>query len=452
MKRRSVVDYEVEVTTLASGLVVVTDRMPWVASALVGVWVNVGGRDEDLASMGVSHFLEHMAFKGTARRSASGIAEAIEDVGGYLNAHTGHESTAFHARVLAEDVPLAVDVLGDILTRPTLDPVEIEKEKTVVFQEFAAACDTPSDVAGELLMSACYPDQPMGRSLFGDASSIRQLTRDGIARYMDTYYRASSMVLVASGAVDHDAVVALATEHFYELGHKRGGRAPKPLPAVYLGGVRHKAAPVSQVHLAFGFRGPASVHEDYYAAQITAAVLGGGSSSRLFQKVREEKGLCYGIDAFVASVQREGDDGIVGIYAATDPEHTADVRAAVAHELEEMAGHAGAGAVEQREVSRAVAQVRAALLTTFESPAARAGLIATFMLAHGRPPSLPQVLERYESVDVGAVRRFAEELVSGNGSLAAVGPAGAIEAMEPIGGPRSVDGAHPATERRGGAT
>jgi len=222
-----------EITRLSNGLTVVTDRMPQLESAMLGVWVNAGGRNETRDVMGVSHMLEHMAFKGTLRRSARDIAEEIEAVGGYLNAYTSREQTAFHARVLKADVPLGIDLLADILTHPTFEQGELERERQVVLQEIGQARDTPDDIVFDHLQAAIYPDQPMGWPILGLDETVSMFTREDLRTYMAANYRAGDMTLVSSGAVDHATIVRIVEEKFATL---RAGPAPSPLPAYYVGG------------------------------------------------------------------------------------------------------------------------------------------------------------------------------------------------------------------------
>lgn len=407
----------IQITRLASGLTVVTDPMPQLESAAVGVWVNAGTRHEARPQMGVSHMLEHMAFKGTARRTARQIAEEIEAVGGYLNAYTSREQTAFHVRLLKADVPLGIDILSDILTAPSFDQGELERERQVVLQEIGQARDTPDDIIFDHLQTVVYPDQPMGYPILGDEETVGGFTREQLKAYMAAYYRAEAMTLIASGAVDHDAVVRLAEEKFASLG---GGSGPAPQPARYGGGDLRLDEDHEQVHVTYGFKGVASTDDDIYAAQVYATALGGGMSSRLFQEVREKRGLCYSVYAFAHAFT---DSGFLGVYAGTGEREAGEISAVVAGEMAAIAETAGAD-----EVARARAQLKAGLLMGLERPSARAEHIAGQLLAYGRVLPMAEVTAKLEAVDEAAVRRFAGGVLeSGPPALVALGPVGKVE-------------------------
>src|SRR5215469_12800249 len=281
---------KVEISRTINGLTVITDPMPQLESAALGVWVNAGTRNETKRVMGVSHMLEHMAFKGTEKRSARDIAEEIEAVGGYLNAYTSREQTAFHARVLKADVPLGVDLLSDILIHPTFALDELERERHVVLQEIGQAADTPDDIIFDHLQSVAYPDQPMGWPILGLIETVSAFSQDDLRTYMNANYRAADMTFVASGAVLHETMVRLVAEKFAAL---KPGPAPVPLAARYVGGDIRREEDLEQAHVAYALPGVASSDLDFYTAQVYVTALGGGMSSRLFQDARERRGLCY---------------------------------------------------------------------------------------------------------------------------------------------------------------
>ena len=309
----------VEVTKLENGLTVVTDSMPHLETTSVGVWVNTGARHEAERQHGVSHMLEHMAFKGTERRSALAIAEEIETVGGYLNAHTTHEATAYYARVLKQDLPLAIDILADILQHSVFDPQEVERERGVIISEIGQAHDTPDDMVFDYLLEAAYPHQPLGRSILGTVDTVSGFGRDALQSYMSERYLAPSMVLAGAGGIDHAALVALARERFGAL-RSRGTNGAEP--ARFSGGERRIERDLEQAHLALAFEGPTYSDPDYYTAQVFAGVLGGGMSSRLFQEIREKRGLCYSTFAFSWSF---ADTGVFGVDAGTSPDDVAEL-------------------------------------------------------------------------------------------------------------------------------
>jgi len=406
-----------EITRLSNGLTIITDPMPQLESAMLGVWVNAGTRNETRSVMGVSHMLEHMAFKGTDTRSARDIAEEIEAVGGFLNAYTSREQTAFHARLLKSDVPLGLDLLADILTHPTFERTELERERQVVLQEIGQARDTPDDIIFDHLQSVSYPDQPMGWPILGLEETVSAFTPEALRVYMATNYRAGDMTLISSGAVDHAAMVDLAAEKFAAL---KPGATPAPLPARYVGGDIRVEQELEQAHIAYALRGISVADADYYTAQVYVMALGGGMSSRLFQEAREKRGLCYAISAFA---QAHRDSGTIGVYAGTGESEAAEISAVIAGEMEKLA----AGATE-REVARAKAQLKSSLLMALERPGQRAEQIAGQIFSYGRVVPIEETIAKLDQIDAAAVRRFGERILQGsNPSIAAVGPISQLE-------------------------
>jgi predicted Zn-dependent peptidase len=409
-----------EITRLSNGLTVVTDPMPQLESAMLGVWVDTGSRNETPEIMGVSHMLEHMAFKGTETRSARDLAEEIEAVGGYLNAYTSREQTAFHARVLKADVPLAVDLLADILIHPTFEQSELERERQVVLQELGQAIDTPDDIVFDHLQSVCYPNQPIGWPILGSVETVTSFKQEDLRTYANANYRAGTMTFVASGAVSHDAMVKLVAEKFARL---RTGTTPAPLPARFVGGDFRHDDDLEQAHITYALPGISSSHPDFYIAQVFVTALGGGMSSRLFQEARERRGLCYAISAFTQSSR---DAGMIGIYTGTGETEAAEISAVIAGEMEKLA----AGATEA-EVARAKAQMKSSLLMGLERPGQRAEQIASHLFAYGRVLSIEEMTARLDAVDASAVRGFGARLLeTAVPAIAAVGPIGRLEDYE----------------------
>ncbi|MGM0586758.1 MAG: M16 family metallopeptidase, partial [Pseudomonadota bacterium] len=280
--------------TLPNGLRVVTERMPGLASASVGVWIGAGGRHERADETGVAHFLEHMAFKGTESRSAYDIAVAIENVGGYLNAYTSRDATAYFARVLGEDAPLALDLLADILVNPVFAESDIELERGVILQEIGQALDTPDDIIFDWLQEVSYPRQPFGRPILGEPENVKAITADHLRAFTARAYAPERMVIAAAGDVDHDAFVKQAERLFGHLPRRAPAQAE---PARFEGGERRAEKPLEQAHFALALEAPGYHASDLYAGQVLATLLGGGMSSRLFQEARENRGLCYTIFA-----------------------------------------------------------------------------------------------------------------------------------------------------------
>ncbi|MDG1530046.1 MAG: pitrilysin family protein [Paracoccaceae bacterium] len=401
-----------QIHTLPNGFRIVTEAMPGMKSASVGVWVNAGGRHERIEQNGIAHFLEHMAFKGTARRTALQIAEEIEDVGGYINAYTTREVTAFYARVLENDVPLAVDVIADILRNPTFDEKEIEIERGVILQEIGQALDTPDDLIFDWLQDAAYPDQPIGRTILGPAERVRSFDQADLANFVMDHYRADQMILAAAGAVDHDEIVRQAEALFGDMPQR-----PKLQfePAKFHSGERREVKDLEQVHFALALQCPSYMDDDVYTSQIYASALGGGMSSRLFQEVREKRGLCYTIFAQAGSY---ADTGMMTIYAGTSGDDIDDLATLTVDELKRAATD-----ISEVEIARARTQMKAGMLMGLESPSNRAERLARMLAIWDRIPDLDEIVERIDAVNATDVRGFAEKMAHGNEiALALYGP------------------------------
>jgi predicted Zn-dependent peptidase len=412
----------VEVSRLPSGLAVVTDAMPHLETASLGVWVGSGSRCEEVDEHGISHLLEHMAFKGTSRRTAREIVETIEEVGGDLNAGTGVEVTAYYARVLKADVPLALDVLSDILSDPVFDPEELQREQNVIVQEIGAAEDTPDDLVFERLQETAFPNQPVGRSILGTRETVRSFDRRKLAAYLTRHYRAPDMVVAAAGAVDHDAVVTEVERRFAGF---NGPQPPKPEPARFVGGSHIETRDLEQVHVALALPGVAQRDPDLFSLQVFTSVLGGGMSSRLFQEVREIRGLCYSIYAFHAPYS---DTGMFGLYAGTDAEDVPELMRVVVGEITNAAE-----TISAAEIARAKAQMKAGLLMALESSGARTEQLARQMFAWGRPIPLDELVERIEGVTAESARAAGRALLGrGRPAIAALGPGPGLESAATI--------------------
>jgi predicted Zn-dependent peptidase len=402
----------VQVSRLPSGLTVITHAMDHLESTALGVWVGTGSRSELEGEHGLSHLLEHMAFKGTRTRSAIEIAEEIEAVGGEVNAATSIETTSYYARVLKADVPLALDILSDILCNSVFDPDELAREQHVILQEIGAALDTPEDRVYDLFAETAYPGQPIGRTILGTPETVKGASRANIATYLARQYRGPSMVVAAAGAVDHDQLARMAEERFAVIAREAG---PTPSRAAYRGGEAHEARELMETQIMLGFEGRPYSSEDFHTAQILAAIMGGGMSSRLFQEVREKRGLCYSIYAFHWAF---ADTGIFGVHAATGPDDVGDLMPVLVDELWRAAED-----ISDKELKRARAQLRAGLLMTLESPAARAGQIARQMLLFGRPIPVDELVAKIEAISLADVRSLAQRIFTGSApTLSTVGP------------------------------
>jgi predicted Zn-dependent peptidase len=402
----------VELSRLDNGLTVVSHARADVETVALGIWVGAGSRSESLAEHGVAHFLEHMAFKGTDRRSAQAIAEEIEAVGGELNAATGVDSTAYYARVLRQDLGLALDILSDIILAPRFERTELARERDVIVQELASAQDSPEDMVFDLVQSTAFPDQPAGRPILGTAKSVEGFKSAHLRSYLTTHYQAPNMVLAAAGAVDHERLLA---DSECLLGALGSGTAPEPVPALYCGGVARSEKSFEQTHLVLAFEAPPCRHEDYFAAQICAAALGGGMSSRLFREVRERRGLCYVIHAFATGLT---DAGMFAVYAACGPDRADQLLAVVRDELLRAADRG----FSEDEVGRVKAQLKMGLLAGLESSGARSEQLARQILIHGRPLTTEELIERVESVTPQDAQRIIQRLFTSPVSLATVGP------------------------------
>ncbi len=412
----------VQRSKLANGLTVVSHAMPEVETASLGIWVGAGSRSEGLAEHGVAHFLEHMVFKGTARRSARDIVEEIEAVGGDLNAATSVDSTGYYARVLSKDVPLALDILSDIILEPRFDGAELQRERDVILQEITASIDSPDDIVYDFISEAAFPDQPVGRPILGTSDSVRGFEPEHLGAYLSAHYHAPNMVLTAAGAVDHAALVAEAERRLAGL-----PSAPSPMPqgAFYVGGAKQSAKPFEQTQLMIALEAPAYHHADYFKSQILAGALGGGMSSRLFQEVRERRGLCYSVYAFSTGLT---DSGMFVIHAAGAPEKADELFAVIRHELE----YAAANGFEEAEVARVKAQLKMGLFAGLESSSGRAEQLARHILFHGRVLEVPELVERIDSVEVTDLRTIVETILGSPLSLATVGPIANVARFEAV--------------------
>ncbi|UWQ05428.1 pitrilysin family protein [Aliiroseovarius crassostreae] len=404
----------IEIGRLANGFRVVTENMPGLESASLGIWVMAGGRHETEAQNGIAHFLEHMAFKGTKRRSALEIAEAIEDVGGYLNAYTSREVTAYYARVLKQDVALAFDVISDIVLNPVFDANEIETERGVILQEIGQALDTPDDVVFDWLQEVAFPDQPLGRTILGPVERVQSFTRDDLAGFVAQHYGPEQLILSAAGAVDHDEIMRLAEATF---GGLTRGTPPAQVSAGWAVGERHEIRDgLEQVHFTLGLEAPSYRDEAFYAAQLFSSALGGGMSSRLFQEVREKRGLCYSIYAQAGSYD---DTGMMTIYAGTSSDDIADLAGLTVQELTRAAQD-----MSEREMERARTQLKAGLLMGLESPSARVERMARLMGIWDRVPGLEETVAKIDAVTLEDIQRVGRKMAfDAPMAMAVYGPA-----------------------------
>lgn len=400
------------VTTLDNGLRIVTHAMPHLETISLGAWVGVGARHDPAPENGIAHFLEHMAFKGTVKRTAQEIAEEIEDVGGDLNAATSLETTAYYARVLKGDEAMALDILSDILQNSRFDEYELQRERDVILQEIAASHDSPDDVVYDLAQEAAYPGQPLGRTILGTPETVEAITPDGLRSYLGERYVAPKMVVSAAGAVDHGRIVDLAQDLFGGL--KNAQSATNGDRAVYRGGVAGSTHPFEQCHLIVGFEGPSYCDPEYFSAQVLSGLLGGGMSSRLFQEVREKRGLCYSVYSAVYGLS---DTGVMTIHSATTPELASELLDIITEELVRLA----ADGPSEKEVSRSKAQLKAGLMMGLESSAARAEQMARQLICRGRLIDKAELVAKVDAVTADDVRTLLSTMIAGMPTAAVVG-------------------------------
>ncbi len=411
----------IEVTRLPSGLMVVTEQMDRVETVSLGAYVGAGTRDETAAENGASHFLEHMAFKGTERRSAMQIAEAVEDVGGHINAYTAREQTAYYVKLLKEDLALGADIIGDILTHSSFAPEELERERGVILQEIGQANDTPDDIVFDHFQETAYPDQPMGRPTLGRADGIDAMGRDVLTGYMRRHYTTSNVVVAAAGALTHERVVELTKQHFADLPQ---GEAPNAVAGQYGGGEFREERDLDQVHIVLGFPAMAYADPDFYGSMLLSTLLGGGMSSRLFQEIRERRGLVYSIYSFTAPAM---DGGLFAIYAGTGEEEAKELVPVTLEELRRVQLD-----VNEDELRRARAQVKAGLLMSLESTGSRCEQLARQLQVFGRIVPVAETVAKIEAVTLADVRRAASRIFRGRPTLAAMGPAAHVPQLAAI--------------------
>ena len=408
-------------TRLPSGLTVITERMEHVETVSFGAYVSAGTRNETAEENGVSHFLEHMAFKGTHSRSALRIAEEIENVGGHINAYTAREQTVFYVKLLRENLNLGIDIIGDILTHSTFDAAELERERGVILQEIGQANDTPDDIVFDHFQETAFPGQPMGRPTLGTEELIRSMSRETLMSYMATHYTPDNMVIAAAGNLEHEAVLEQVQRHFADLPN---ATRPAMTAARYLGGEYRESRELDQAHVLLGF--PCSGYQgaDYYATMLLSTVLGGGMSSRLFQEIREKRGLVYSVYSFSAPFI---DGGLFGIYAGTGEKECAELIPVTLEELRKVQF-----SVQEDELARARAQLKASLLMSLESTGSRCEQIARQLQIFGRIIPTQETVSRIEAVTTDDIRAAAARIFAGTPTLAALGPIGHIPSLQSI--------------------
>ncbi len=414
-------DEPIQLTCLPSGLTVVTERMDRVETISIGAYVASGSRNEAEVENGVSHFLEHMAFKGTTTRSAAAIAEEVEAVGGHINAYTAREQTAYYVKMLKEDTALGFDIIGDILTHSVFEPEELERERGVILQEIGQANDTPDDIIFDHFQTTAYPDQALGRAVLGSEGAIRGMPRSVLTGYMARNYTNGNVVVAATGKLRHEEVLDLVQRHFGDL----PGSAPPPVDdAIYQGGEFREERDLDQVHVVLGFPSVGYSDADYYPTVLLSTLLGGGMSSRLFQEIREKRGLVYSIYSFAAPFK---DGGLFGIYAGTGESEAAELMPVVLAELGKVQA-----AITEPELNRARAQLKASLLMSQESTGSRCEQLARQIQTFGRVIPTSEVLGKINAVTQADIRRAAARHFRAAPTLATVGPSAQVPTLANI--------------------
>ena len=398
--------------TLSNGLRIAVDEMPEIKTASIIVRVDAGTRHEKEEENGIAHFLEHMAFKGTKTRTALEIAEKIENIGGYLNAGTGYEETDYMVKVLSEHLEIGLDVLSDIILNSTFHDKEIEVERGVILQEIAMYLDIPDDVVSDLLRNISYPDHPLGRSILGSANNIKKFKRKDFFGFVQKYYHPKQIIITVAGGVKSSDVFRSIEEKF---GYLDGPDFLSPSEAKFKGGENRIEKQLEQAHFIFALEAPTITDPKVYDARVFSAILGGGMSSRLWQEIREKRGLCYSINSGVESYP---DTGQIVIYSGTGSEKISELSYVVVEEIKKLTSN-----VQDAEVSRAKTRMKAGMLMSLEDPFLRCARMAGLLTTWGRILDLEEIIEKIENVNVQKVKDFGSTLLnSKKGSLALYGP------------------------------
>ena len=410
-----------KITELDNGLRVVTQNMPGLETVAMGIWNSIGGRDEVESNNGVAHLLEHMAFKGTKTKNALQIAETIEDVGGYINAYTSKEVTAYHVRLLADDLHHGVDILTDILQNSTFAEDELNRERGVIIQEIGMYLDTPDDMIFDYWQEKAYPNQSMGRSILGKTDIIKNISREEVKGFMADNYNPKKMIISAAGKINHDQFVGMIKNSCTNLPI---GKSNKREKANFLSGEYREEKKLEQIHLLLGFEGIDLYHDDYFSLDIFASLLGGGMSSRLFQEIREKRGLVYGISSFSASYT---DTGMFGIYCGTGENQIQELIPVLFNEL-----NTSPSSISEKEIDRGKASLKASLMMSRESSNSRCRSAANQLLNHNRIIDPSEILEKINAVSKESVERIARQIVKGPMTISSIGPIKNLEKLEQI--------------------
>lgn len=410
-----------KISTLENGLRIVTQNMPGLETVSMGIWNFVGGRDEFANINGVAHLLEHMAFKGTKTKSSLKIAQTIEDVGGDINAYTSKEITAYYVKLISEHLPLGIEILTDILQNSTFDENELNRERGVILQEIGMYLDTPDDMIFDYWQEKAYPNQPMGRSILGKTDIIKNISRKEVKDFMMSHYNPKKMVISAAGKVNHDEFVDQIIKKCVNLPN---GEKNNRQPSKYAAGEYREEKKLEQIHLLLGFEGIDFHHKDYYSLLVYSSLLGGGMSSRLFQEIREKRGLVYGISAFSSSYT---DTGVFGIYAGTGENQIEELIPVLCDELKNSSFN-----ISQDEINRGKAQLKTGLMMSRESAFRRCESAARQLLVFNRVIDPTETINLIEKVSKESVQSISNEIISGSATISSIGPIKKLEKREKI--------------------
>ncbi len=382
---------------------VISQHMPNFSSVSLGIWAEVGSRNELEKEQGISHLLEHMAFKGTKTRTAKEIAMEIENVGGDINAATSVERTSYYVRMLKNDIEIGISILSDIIQNSIFDPSELDKEKNVIFQELASYKDSPDDMVFENIQSAAYKDQAIGRSILGNKETLINIKSNDLKSYLNKFYHSNNLTIVATGSVDHNQLHNLCEKYFEST---QNGDTPLTIKADYKPSQIRETRDIEQAHIIYAFEGCSYHNDNLYVAHLLSNILGGGMSSRLFQNIREGRGLAYSVFSFSSSYK---DTGIFGIYSATSPDKVNEYTEAVANEIINCEK-----SLTSQEIDKAKKQLKAGLLMSSESPVARMNQIARQISIYGRVIDISETLEKIDAIKKHHISNFVSETFKSN--------------------------------------
>lgn len=408
-------------TKLDNGIHVITDTVPHVESVAIGVWASVGTRYEDMNDNGVAHMVEHMLFKGTPSRSAQKIAEEIENVGGYMNAYTGRETTGYYTHMLKEDADLALNVLSDMVQHSTMDEDELSRERGVVIQEIGMYADTPDELVFDVFQETAYPDQIIGAPILGTVDIIQNMQQKTLKNYVQQFYTGKNLYISGAGNISHDNFAQKIEALFCDLPQDQDTKFEQ---ATYKGGDYRAQKDLEQLHLILGFQGLAKTDPDFYALKALSSVLSGGSASRLKQEVREKRGLVYSIYGFSSSFM---DDGIFGIYAGMSPDKVEELLPVTCDEILKIQQN-----ITDEELARVKAKMKAALLKGQESMVRRMDTQAKYFMTHGKLPDIHNQTSKINALQKEDLFRVAKRLFSSVPTISAIGDVSRLEDYDKI--------------------